>query len=435
LASKLLQGEFFFFLGASLTILLLAPRYLVLAAYVIRRFALGHTLSAPDTSQYPYIPNLLSAFVVLFLATFFLSARARLTILLVASLPMAMVIDGRIDLPSLGFYAILLGAVYGLIKLPINRWLAASLVCVLSVAFAVACNTWSYAAGTRIAAVSLFQASFTPMLWYSVYQHVPPRQRLSPWRFLVYHYVRLFGSPVFNYGDLFSPSSMSLSRIRFDGFKALYVAIISATVAWAVTQLRAQVDASELGGISLLVYSYLVYLGGYCKTVVLFNACIGVLRLFGVPVRNNFNYWILARTPNEHWQRWNILLREWVITFVFFPIMRAKRWLFVAVMAALLTSGALHLIPQLIRDREDTFHIWSMVFYWILNGLTIYLVIKIPKLFPRVFEKLGMDRSPLWSFFGILFTSAFYAIMHYTCRRCDSWSEIMGFLSRLFLGT
>src|SRR4030042_1884179 len=68
----------------------------------------------------------------------------------------------------------------------------------------------------------------------------------------------------------------------------------------------------------------------------------------------------------------HILLREWVITFIFFPIMRGKKWLFVAILSSLMASGILHLLPRFFDDQIPWFGISSSLSYWFLNGLAIY---------------------------------------------------------------
>jgi hypothetical protein len=157
----------------------------------------------------------------------------------------------------------------------------------------------------------------------------------------------------------------------------------------------------------------------------------GILRLFGIPVRDSFNYWLLARTPNEHWQRWNLLFREWVVTWVFFPVMKAKRWLFAAIMLALLTSGLLHVLPVALIGRLTPFHVVVDLGYWLVNGLAIYLVIKIPMLFPRLVPALKMQGSMTWSIVGLVLTSSFYGVIHALRDTCDSWADFGHYLARL----
>jgi hypothetical protein len=433
LGSWLLRDHLLLFSIACGGILLLTPRYLVLARYVIERFLLGQSVVKPDTSLIPYTPNLLIGFLALFLLTIRLERRHRMLVLLLAALPMAFVLDARLDLISLVTYLAFLSVVYLWIKCPLRRAVVVTVLCVASLGFMVLCNRWEPLASSSMAGLTAFQAAFLPLLWYSAYEQLPPKRRLAYPRFIGYQFIRFFGSPVTTYKDIFSQPEHSLARVRFDGIKALYVAAIAAIVNWAIGWLETRVDPSGLGGIRLLVFSYLSYVGAYCKTVIGFNIFIGGLRLLGVPIRDNFHYWLLARTPNEHWRRWNLLLREWVITFVFFPIMRAKRWLFVSVMAALLASGALHIVPKYILGRYEPFRVGTGVTYWILNGLAIYLVLKVPLLFPKAVARVGIGTHRAWDVIGIVLTSAFYAIIVYIRSDCQSLSEVADYLGRLFL--
>jgi hypothetical protein len=424
------RDRYLFFALASLGVLALCPRYVVLARYLVERVLLGHTVGKPETADLPFVPNILPVFLLLFLVTFFMEHRWRLATLLLASLPIGLLFDSRMDLFSLAAYPVFLAAVLGVIRLPIRRSLAATIVCGMSVGFVALCVHWSAAADSRITPLAMAQTTFTPMLWYSVYEHLPPKRTLRARRFAIYHYCRFFGCPVIAYADLYSSPTRSLARIRFDGLKALYVAVFSAMAVWGAARLQAQFDPAGLSGLPLLAVSYVLYVGAYCKTAIVFNVFIGLARLFGFPVRDNFNYWLLARTPNDHWRRWNILFREWIVTFVFFPIMRAKRWLFVALMASLMTSGALHVVPQLLTDPSDHFALGMQAAYWFVNGLAIYAVVKFPQLFPRTIKRLRLDTHPLWPIVGVVATSAFYAIL-IGAMESGSWSNAGDYLLRL----
>jgi hypothetical protein len=237
------------------------------------------------------------------------------------------------------------------------------------------------------------------------------------------------------YQDLFAPvQGAQLKALRWAGIRTLYIALVASIAAKGAQMLSASAGRESLTTLPLLGLSYVEYVGYYCGFVVRFNTVIGVLRLFGVPLRSNFRYWLLARTPNEHWQRWNILAREWFLTFMFYPVMRARRWLFAAVMAALLGAGFLHTVPLALINGLQAPRAFASGVYWGVNGIAIYLMIKIPMLYPRLPERLGMVNSRTWSIAGIVLTSAFYAILHGLRTSSGTWAEMGSYLSRLLGG-
>jgi len=425
------RDHFLFFALAIMGAVFLAPRYLVIAEYFVERYILNLPVPRGETSAFPYVPNMLIPLFFLFLITYFLKPRLRLGILLVLALPLTILVEGNFDVPSVGVYLVFLTVVFLVIKLQIRRVMKLVFICSAAVFLLYLSKNWPFLARISIGEIAAFQAALIPMLWYSVYEELPPKRTLNPGKFLLYHYARIFGSPVLTYKDVFSPVD-SLSKIRFDGIKAIYVALLASMLGWAIANITKSVDETSLQGLPLLAYSYGEYVERYCRTWVLFNLFIGGARLFGIPVRDNFNYWLLARTPNEHWRRWNILLREWVITFIFFPIMRGKKWLFVAILASLMVSGVLHILPRFFDEQIPWFGISSRLMYWFLNGLAIYAVVKFPSLFPGTMNKLRIRSSKVWSVIGILLTSAFYGVLHQGASY-RNLSEVGNYLSRLFV--
>jgi hypothetical protein len=416
-----------FFGLAVLGLFLITPRFLILGQFAFSRFVLGHSAARPDFTGWPYLPVIIAPLVLAALVTFSFGTAARLASLVSLSL-LGGLAFGYLDVASLLAFVAFATVCFAVIRLPISRLTAAFILCALTLTLTLVTSWWL--AGTAIAAMAAFQTPLIPMVWYSAYEHKGQRRPLTFQRFVPYLYGRFFAGPVMTYGDMFaSVSGERLAEVRFGGIKALYVAAVASIVAAGTDLLLREFRLDELTGLPLLIASYAGYVGMYCKIVVAFNTVTGILRLFGLPVRDSFNYWLLARTPNEHWQRWNLLFREWVITFVFFPIMRAKRWLF-AVMSALIVSGALHLIPAAMSSQWTVYHTTIEVSYWIINGLAIYFVIKIPGRFPRLISALGVRDNLAWSIIGIVLTSSFYSIL-YGMRASGNWTDLVDYCERL----
>lgn len=417
-----------FFAVAIAGLFLLMPRVLMLGRYVAERVLLDLPVAKPDLVHWPYVPIIVVPLILGALATFLARTNVRLAALAVLAVAGGFAF-GYLEPASVPVFVAFAAIAFGVIRLPVPRFYVALTLVGLSLALLFVCLRWF--PGTGIAAFAAFQTPLVPMLWYSAYEHKPKRP-LRAVRFAPYLFTRFFAGPVVTYGDMFSPAKGArLAEVRFGGVKALYVAATASLAVGALDLFLEPRRVGELSGLTLLLVSYLGYVSAYCKTVVGFNIATGILRLFGLPIRDNFHYWLLARTPNEHWQRWNLLFREWVITFVFFPIMRSKRWLFAAIMAALLTSGALHLVPSMLFRQGDAFHAVTGTAYWIINGLAIYAVIKIPQLFPRAVATLRIDGGLAWSVVGVVATSAFYGILHSVKENAASWADVTGYFARL----
>jgi hypothetical protein len=369
--------------------------------------------------------------VAVALITFRFQRRARLATLIAVAIPLAWV-GGPLESGSILPLTLFALGAYAVIRLPLPRLPVAFLVTLFTVASLLAALEW-WGDTTAVRVIGSFPV-LIPILWYSVFEH-GGRTLLSLRRFVLYLGARLFSSPVLMYQDLFAPvQGAQLKALRWAGIRTLYIALVASIAAKGAQMLSASAGRESLTTLPLLGLSYVEYVGYYCGFVVRFNTVIGVLRLFGVPLRSNFRYWLLARTPNEHWQRWNILAREWFLTFMFYPVMRARRWLFAAVMAALLGAGFLHTVPLALINGLQAPRAFASGVYWGVNGIAIYLMIKIPMLYPRLPERLGMVNSRTWSIAGIVLTSAFYAILHGLRTSSGTWAEMGSYLSRLLGG-
>ena len=110
--------------------------------------------------------------------------------------------------------------------------------------------------------------------------------------------------------------------------------------------------------------------------------------------------------------------------------MRSKRWLFCAVMASLLTTGFLHGLYRIFAQEINWHYFGYIMFYWSMNGLAIYAVIKIPILFPKIIERLKLQTNVIWAGIGIILTSIFYAIL-ISLRQFKSLPEVLNYMERL----
>lgn len=86
----------------------------------------------------------------------------------------------------------------------------------------------------------------------------------------------------------------------------------------------------------------LTYLFAYLDFSAYSDIAIGVARLFGHTIIENFNWPILAPDLAEFWRRWHISLSGWAFRNVFFPVMATSKSRTVALVGTLFLVGLWH---------------------------------------------------------------------------------------------
>lgn len=408
---------------------LFAEQTWVLLGWAARSLAAGARLPLPSAEGLSAIPGRLVAFHLLFLATYWLPRVARYWTIAAGALAVGLALR-LFDWQSIAALAAVALAFYVLFRASVPRWsmlltilVAAPVVRALGRAY-----DWS---GLDRSGITI---GLIVCLWYACYQLTTNKPLPVP-NYLGYVGTRLFmEGPVFTVQEFEPAGRDRLDAVRLAGLRVLAIALFCRTVS---VELDAFLEARawrSAGGFELLGYSYLNYVALSCEVVFGYDLALGLLRLFGLPVRNNFDWWILARTPNEHWRRWNLLFREWLVTFTFYPMMRAKTGLFPSIMATLLASGALHLLAHAAEGALTVDQALLTMSYWALNGLLIWVVVDFPRRFPGITARLGLDNRWYWSLTGWALTSAFYAIAYYINREAESLADVPAYLARLFGG-
>ena len=115
------RDHFLFFVLAVVGAIFLAPKYLLMGEFVVKRFVLNRQVALPDDSFLPYVPNLLVPLFVLFFVTYFLNQKVRLGIVLASALPLTILADAHFDLPSVAVYLFFLSLVFLVTKCPIRK--------------------------------------------------------------------------------------------------------------------------------------------------------------------------------------------------------------------------------------------------------------------------------------------------------------------------
>jgi len=255
---------------------------------------------------------------------------------------------------------------------------------------------------------------------------IPAERRCTPLALYLAFFPKLLAGPI-ERASAFIPQ---LPSIRFPrdreivrAGKCILLGLFAKYVlADALARVGAELSQDENAGgaivaLSCLAYSYEIYLDFFGYSII----AIGVGRLLGLELSDNFRTPYAARSLQEFWRRWHMTLSFWFRDYVYKPLggsrtSESKRW--VVVMLVFLFSGLWH-------GQAATFLVWGG-----LHG-ALYLI-GTSTLGPRrrAWEALGLLRAP--TVHRLLQTAVVFlaATVAWVFFRSPNVSEALNILSR-----
>lgn len=110
-----------------------------------------------------------------------------------------------------------------------------------------------------------------------------------------------------------------LYRIIVGFFKKL---VIASRLAVYVD--RVYSDVSGYGSFTLLCATFFYAFQMYCDFSGYIDIAVGVSKLFGINIVENFDLPYFSKSIPEYWRRWHITLGAWFRTYIFYPVTRSK---------------------------------------------------------------------------------------------------------------
>jgi alginate O-acetyltransferase complex protein AlgI len=140
--------------------------------------------------------------------------------------------------------------------------------------------------------------------------------------------------------------SEGLARVAFGAFQKIVIA--DYVLANYLFSSGGGLFAAQTGFDSSLSYGLYVYplilsfLFVYMDFSAYSNLAIGLSRILGYRIPENFNFPVLALSPREFWKRWHMSLSSWCMRNIYFPLLIQTKQFFVPSFMVMLIVGVWH---------------------------------------------------------------------------------------------
>lgn len=268
--------------------------------------------------------------------------------------------------------------------------------------------------------ISFFTFQQMSMLWdvhKNPQRHTPT---LIDTALYVSFFPQLVAGPIVRYHDIINQiktrtesielMNSGIQRFIIGLFKKMVIANSCAAIVDSILINDFNLLSPSAAWLAILAYALQIYFdfSGYS------DMAIGLGRMFGFQILENFNFPYMSRSVKEFWQRWHISLSSWFKDYVYIPLGGNKigvRRTYVNLMIVFVLTGFWHGAS------------WSFVFWGMFHGL--FLII----------ERLGFDLvlKRLPKFVGWSYT-LLVVLIGWVFFRVEDFVEALSFIQTLFGG-
>ena len=189
-----------------------------------------------------------------------------------------------------------------------------------------------------------------------------PARSLSDYLTYVFLFPKLIAGPIVRYHDIepyltnhsVSVDDFKIGILRFAQGMAKKVLIADTLAANVDTAFGTSPDILSSGNawLGIVCFSFQIYFdfSGYS------DMAIGMARMIGFPLRENFNQPYLAVNFSEFWHRWHISLSTWIKDYLYIPLggNRVAKWhIYLNLVICFALSGLWH-------GANWTFLVWGL---------------------------------------------------------------------------
>ena len=202
----------------------------------------------------------------------------------------------------------------------------------------------------------------------------------------------------FNYQFEYKRTVEGLQLILWGFFKKIVIAD------WFAIYVNEVYDVSnDHTGIVILIATFLFGLQIYFDFSAYCDIAIGIARILGIKLSQNFGNFIYFTSPSGFWRGWHITISDWFRDYVFFPLtqLSTRKWFIqFSLLITFLISGIWHGAG------------WSFIVWGLINGLLVIVDNQSQELRTNLSQQIGVNKFPTINKFIYLTIS--FALMMFT---------------------
>lgn len=230
---------------------------------------------------------------------------------------------------------------------------------------------------------------------------IQPESNVAKYALFVSFFPAVIQGPICRFGDLshqfFTPHKAEWSHLSEGFLRVLWgffkKVVIADTAMIAVKAIIARPDAMDGMYVLLLIilYSAVIY-GDFTGGV---DVTIGLSRMMGLTLTENFNHPFSSKSTQEYWNRWHMTMGSWFTDYIFNPLSvsnfmtKLGKWC-----KAHLGKGFARRVPVYLATIITWFltglwhgSSWNFIVWGLLNGLVILVSRELSPLYAKFHKR------------------------------------------------
>jgi D-alanyl-lipoteichoic acid acyltransferase DltB (MBOAT superfamily) len=242
----------------------------------------------------------------------------------------------------------------------------------------------------------------------------------NPFRLALFvsFFPQIMQGPISRFGDmrktLFGPHSFRSDRFSDGGMRVLWgffkKLVVADRLLAAVKTLTA--DPEQYSGVYVLLAVAFYAVTLYADFTGGIDITIGVAKMLGIDVVENFDRPFYSKSIAEYWRRWHITMGTWFRDYLFFTLSTAKPLLSLITPSKKLFGERIgvrvpvYLVTLILWFATGLWHGagWNFIAWGLANGVVIIISQELTPLYKRFHERIPVSNTRAYDAFRILRT-------------------------------